>query len=165
MIPGSLSRRGWVIYEQYGITEGTLSDSTCHNTHTHIAFSRLSLHALHRVSAYKMNPERANLPFPSPASGTPPPATPVCPSNPQHVSSTPDTNHKANSVTGTLEDVLPRLKAELHRCHVPNMPLEAFLKHFVTLEDAQCELSLLHLFSKSKPLGFWLSSYLLRLDS
>lgn len=135
------------------VTEGTLSNSICHNTHIHIAFSCLSLHALHHVSAYKMNPEKANLPFPSPASGgaTPPPATPVPLSNSQHVASTPGTNLTANSVTGTLEDVLPRLKAELHRRHVPNMPLDAFLKHFITLEDAQCRLSLLYLFSKSNP--------------
>lgn len=106
--------------------------------------------------ADNMNLERANSPFPSPASGgaTTPPATPVHLSNPQHVASTPETNHTANSVTGTLEDVLPRLKEELHGRHVPNMPLHAFLKHFVTLEDAQCKLSLVHLFSESKPPGF-----------
>ena len=111
------------------------------------------------VSAYKMDPERAKLPFPSPASGgapfiATPPATPVHLSNPQYVYSTPDSNHTTNSVTGTLEDVLPRLKAELQGRNVLDLPLDAFLKRFVTLEDAQCELSLLHLFSKSKSPSF-----------
>lgn len=102
-----------------------------------------------------MDSKRANLPFPSPASRgasfvETPPATPSRLSNPQYVTSTPDSNHTANSVTGTLEDVLPRLKAELQDRHVLDLPLDAFLKRFVTLEDAQCKLSLLHPFSKSK---------------
>lgn len=99
------------------------------------------------------NPKGAHLPFLSPASGTnafvaTPPATPVCQSKFQSVISTPDTNHTANSLTGTLEDVLPRMKEELQDRQVPNLPIDAFLKRFITLEDARCELSLLHLFSK-----------------
>lgn len=131
---------------------------------THIAFPRL------RVSTYKMDPQRANLLCPSPASrGAPfvttPPATPARLSNSQYVSSTPDSNHTANSVTGTLEDVLPRLKAELQGRHVVDLPLNAFLKRFVTLEDAQCELYLLHLYSKSKSPSQRCPSHLLHLDS
>lgn len=103
-----------------------------------------------------MNPERANLPFPSLAPEEQhlyQQLLSACPTL-NMLLQPPDTNHTANSVTGTLKDVLPQLKAELHRRHVPNMPLDAFLKHFVTLEDTQCELSLLHFFSKSKPLSF-----------
>lgn len=44
-------------------------------------------------------------------SSTTPPTTPVCLSKPQPDSSTPDTNHTADSITEILEDVLPRLKA------------------------------------------------------
>lgn len=110
-----------------------------------------------------MDPKRANLPIPLPASrgapfvatpsATTSPATPARLSSPQHVFSTLDSNYTANSVTGTLEDVLPRLKAELKGRHVLDLPLDTFLKRFVTLEDAQCELSLFHLFSKSKSPG------------
>lgn len=112
-----------------------------------------------------MNPKGANLSFSSPASrGAPsvvtPPTTPVRLSNLQYVSSTPDSNHTANSVTDTLEAVLPRLKSELQGRHVLDLPLDAFLKRFVTLEDAQCELSLLHLFFKSKSPSFCFSSHL-----
>ena len=107
--------------------------------------------------------KRADSPFPSPATGgdafvarnddspTPPPATPTRQFKLQSASSTPDSNCTANSVTGTLEDVLPRMKEELQDRQVLNLPLDAFLKRFITLEDAQCELALPHLFSISSP--------------
>ncbi|MCJ1349513.1 hypothetical protein MMC31_007754, partial [Peltigera leucophlebia] len=49
----------------------------------------------------------------------------------------PDANHTANSVTGTLENVIPRMKKELQDCQVLDLPLDDFLKRFITLEDAQ----------------------------
>ena len=76
------------------------------------------------------------------------PTTPVGLSKPQPVSSIPDTNHTANSITEILEDVLPRMKAELQDCHMLAFPFDDFLRRFVTPEDAHCELSLLYLFSK-----------------
>lgn len=81
-------------------------------------------------------------------SWTTPPTTPVGLSKPQPVSSTPDTNHTANSITEFLEDVLPRKKAELQDCHMLDLLIDDFLRRFVTLEDAHGELSLLHLFFK-----------------
>lgn len=137
----------------WDLTEGTLSNSICYNTHFHITFSYLILHTLRHVSAWKLNLDRTNLPFFLVVSGkaTTLPTTPIRLSNLQYVASTPNTNHIANSVTGTLKDVLSQLKTELHHCHVPNMPLDTFLKHFVTLENTQCEVSLLYLFFKSKP--------------
>lgn len=83
-----------------------------------------------------MDPERVHLPFPTPASLTTPPTTPVRLSKPQSVSSTPDTNHIANSVFGSLEDVLPRLKAELQDRQVLKLSFDDFLRRFITLEDA-----------------------------
>ncbi|MCJ1349440.1 hypothetical protein MMC31_007680 [Peltigera leucophlebia] len=65
-----------------------------------------------------------------------PPTTPVSQSKFQSVNTTPDTNHIANSVTGTLDNVLPRMKDELQGQEVTNLSLNAFLKHFITLEDA-----------------------------
>lgn len=112
------------------------------------------------MSSHKMDTERVHLPFPTPASeGAPmvaknekswttPPTTPVGLSKPQPVFSTPDTNHTSNSITGILEDILPRMKAELQDCHMLDLPFDDFLRRFVTLEDANCELSFLHVFFK-----------------
>lgn len=118
-------------------TKSTLSNSIRHNTHFHITFSYLILHALRHVSGWKLNLNWTNLPFFLVASGkgTTLPATPIRLSNFQYVASTPETNHIANSVIATLEDVLFRWKAELHRCYMPNMPFGTFLKHFITFEN------------------------------
>lgn len=110
----------------------------------------LTLPALDSAPA---NPKGAYLPFPLLASGrnafvATPPATPVCQSKFQSVNSISDTNHSANSVTGILDNVLPRMKEKLQDREVLNLPLDAFLKRFITLENARYELSFLHLFSK-----------------
>lgn len=77
------------------------------------------------------NPKRVHSPFLLPVSGRNAfvvisPATPVCQFKFQLVSSTPNTNHTMNFVTGTLKDVFPRIKEELQNRQVPNLLIETF---------------------------------------
>ncbi|MCJ1346607.1 hypothetical protein MMC31_004825 [Peltigera leucophlebia] len=69
-------------------------------------------------------------------SWTTPPITFVGLSKPQLVFQISDTNHTSNSITGILEDILPRLKAGLQDCHMLDLPFDDFLRRFVILEDA-----------------------------
>lgn len=78
------------------------------------------------------------------------PITSVCQFKFQLVSSTPDKNNTINAVTGILKDIYSQIKEKVLDSPVSNLFIDAFLKHFMILEDTWYKLSLFHFFSQFK---------------